>query len=291
MSDTSTSAQLERVQSDCSADDVVELLHRDGAVIIERYADPATIDQIRTEMHPYLEACPAGRDRFVGLDTTRAGAVMARSRASHGLVLDPMLNEACATFLAPHAEGYQLHLTQVASIGPGEGEQPLHRDRGVWGGHVPRSIETQFSTIWALTDFTEGNGATRVVPGSHLWEDDREPQPHEITCADMEATSVLVYSGSVLHGGGRNDTERRREGLLLHNTLNWLRQEENQYLVCPPHIAQHFSPELRALIGYRSSYGMGFFSHPFPPGEGAELVSPESLFRHATSHWPGLGAE
>lgn len=80
----------------------------------------------------------------------------------------------------------------------------------MWGGHVPRSIETQFSTIWALTDFTESNGATRVVPGSHLWEDDREPQPHEITYAGMEAASVLVYSASVLHGGGRNDSERLR---------------------------------------------------------------------------------
>lgn len=103
MSDTSNSSRLERVSSDCSADDVVELLQRDGAVIIERFANPATIEQIRTEMHPYLEACPGGRDRFAGLFTARAGAVMARSRASHELVLDPMLNEACATFLAPHA--------------------------------------------------------------------------------------------------------------------------------------------------------------------------------------------
>lgn len=281
---------LQRLRGDCAADDVVEYLHRDGAVIIERYADPDVIGQIRRDLAPWAEASPGGRDDFVGRKTARVGAVMARSRASHQLALDPMLNAACATFLAPHADGYQINLTQSTNIGPGEGEQPLHRDRGVWGGRLPRSIETQFSTIWALTDFTCDNGATRVVPGSHLWDDDRVPQPDEIVHAEMEATSVMVYSGSVIHGGGRNDTDAHREGLLLHNTLNWLRQEENQYLACPPHVAQHFSPELRALLGYRSQFALGFVSYPLPPGEGAELVSPESLFRHPSPHWPGLDA-
>lgn len=288
MNSTTVTPQLTRLPPDCTAEEVVDLLHRDGAVIIERYADAATIERIRTEMRPWIEACGPGREAFVGFKTARAGAVMARSPASHQLALDAMLNKACGSFLAPHADGYQLHLTQLTSIGPGEGEQRLHRDREVWGGRVPRTVETQFSTIWALTDFTADNGATRVVPGSHRWAEGRKPQAHEITAARMEATSVLVYSGSVIHGGGRNDTDRHRDGLLLHNTLDWLRQEENQYLSCPPHIAQHFSPELRALLGYRSSYGMGFVSHPFPPGEAAELVSPEALFRHPTSHWPGF---
>ena len=291
MSHTTVTPQLKRLPPDCAADDIVELLHRDGALIVERHADPATIQRVRSEMRPWVETVPPGRDAFVGYKTARVGAVISRSRSSHELALDPMLNEACKAFLAPHADGYQLHLTQVTNIGPGEGEQPLHRDRGVWNGRVPRSVETQFSTIWALTDFTADNGATRVVPGSHLWDDDREPLPQEITWAEMEATSVLVYSGSVIHGGGRNQTDQPREGLLLHNTLNWLRQEENQYLSCPPHIAQHFSPEMRALLGYQSCYAMGFMSHPFPPGEGAEIVSPETLFRHPTSHWPGLEAK
>jgi len=76
--------------------------------------------------------------------------------------------------------------------------------------------------------------------------------------------------------------------LLLHYTLSWLRQEENQYLSCPPHIAKQFSPELRALIGYRSHYTMGFCSLPLAPGEGGERVSPEALFRQPPPDWPGL---
>ena len=288
MNEITIAPTLEHLPSDCDAHHVVEILHRDGAVIVDRYADPTTVEAIRNELRPWVETCTGGQNPFVGLKTARVGAVMARCPASHELALDPMINEACGAFLNPYADGYQLHLTQLTNIGPGEGEQPLHRDRGVWSGHVPREIETQFSTIWALTEFTRDNGATRVVPGSHLWADGREPLPEEITHAEMEATSVLIYSGSVIHGGGRNDTGRIREGLLLHNTLNWLRQEENQYLACPPHIAQHFAPELRRLLGYQAHFSMGFFSPPFPPGEGGELVSPETLFRHPSRHWPGL---
>ena len=213
---------------------------------------------------------------------------MARTPTSHKLALDPLINASCKEFLAPYSDDYQLHLTQAAAIGPGEGKQGLHRDRGVWNYRVPRTIETQFSTIWAVTDFTQDNGATQVVPGSHLWDDERKPLPAEITCAEMKAGSVFIYSGSVLHGGGMNQTNQDRIGLLLHYTLNWLRQEENQYISCPPHVAKDFSPELRALIGYQTHYALGFCTPPFPPGEGVELVSPESLFRHSVPHWPGL---
>jgi len=188
---------------------------------------------------------------------------MTRSPSSHALALDPKLNEACKTFLAPTP-------TATSSTSP----------------NSPASAPAK-----ANSAFTIENGATRVVPGSHKWEPGRQPELHEIAYAEMEAGSVLVYTGSVIHGGGRNETDTNREGLLLHNTLNWLRQEENQYLTCPPHIAQHFTPELRDLLGYPSSYGMGFFSTPFPPGEGAELVSPEALFRRPAPHWPGLGSQ
>jgi len=240
-----------------------------GCEVAERQATEAVLDKQRLDaVEEFIVALTACSDALCGVG-----------------------KQGCKTFLAPHADGYQLHLTQLTSIGPGEGEQRLHQDREVWGGRVPLSVETQFSTIWALTDFTTENGATRVVPGSHKWEPGRQPETHEIAYAEMEAGSVLVYTGSVIHGGGRNETDTNREGLLLHNTLNWLRQEENQYLTCPPHIAQHFTPELRDLLGYPSSYGMGFFSTPFPPGEGAELVSPEALFRRPAPHWPGLGSQ
>ena len=95
---------------------------------------------------------------------------MARSPTCRELALDPIINEVSQKFLEPHCDGYQLHFTSAISIGPGETQQVLHRDRGVWGGYVPRKIETQLSTVWAITDFTKENGATQVVPGSHKWD-------------------------------------------------------------------------------------------------------------------------
>jgi hypothetical protein len=243
---------------------------------------------VHRELAPYLEVAANGKDRFLGTQTKRVGAIMSRSQTSRGLALDPLLTAASKRFLERYCDDHQLHLTQLVSIGPGQGDQSLHRDRGVWSGHVPRSIETQFSTIWAVTAFTRENGATRIVPGSHLSDDERQPNPEEVAHAEMSPGSVLVYSGSVLHGGGTNHTARSRIGLLLHYTLDWLRQEENQYISCPPHVAKDFSPELRALIGYQSVYARGFCTPPLAPGDGAEMVSPESLFRRPTPGWPGL---
>jgi ectoine hydroxylase-related dioxygenase (phytanoyl-CoA dioxygenase family) len=115
-----------------------------------------------------------------------------------------------------------------------------------------------------------------VVPGSLDWPDSREVQPHEIARATMTRGSVLIYSGGVFHGGGANVGKSDRIGLNLTYTLGWLRQEENQYLSCPPGIARTLSPELQALIGYQmGSYALGYFTPPLPPGAGPEVIGPE----------------
>mgnify|MGYP002039450773 CR=1 FL=1 len=103
--------------------------------------------------------------------------------------------------------------------------------------------------MWAITDFTKENGATQVVPGSHKWDKDRIPLDKEIENAEMSAGSVFIYTGSVMHGGGANQTSENRLGVFLHYAPNWLRQEENQYLSCPPSIAKELEPGLNALFG------------------------------------------
>ena len=101
-----------------------------------------------------------------------------------------------------------------------------------------KDVEPQFNTIWALTDFTEENGATRVVPGSIKWPDNRKIEGREIACAEMRRGSALLYTGSVFHGAGANQSGADRVGMNLTYSLAWLRQEENQYLSCPPEIAK-----------------------------------------------------
>ncbi|MCE7997448.1 MAG: mitomycin antibiotic biosynthesis protein [Rhodobiaceae bacterium] len=272
-------ASITYLPATASTEEICACLDRDAALIVEDVLSSDQLTRLQAELAPYLGTTAKGKNEFAGHETKRVGALMARVPASRDLALHPVVNAVCSDYLGRHADGYQLHFTQAVSIGPGETAQELHRDRGVWGGHIPRRIETQLSTIWAASAFTKENGATQLVPGSHTWDKDRTPEPHEIVSAEMKPGSVLIYSGTVIHGGGENTSDSNRLGVLLHYTLNWLRQEENQYLSCPPDVAKDLSPELRALLGYsRGGPVLGFFSTPGAPGEGVELAAPEKLF-------------
>jgi ectoine hydroxylase-related dioxygenase (phytanoyl-CoA dioxygenase family) len=279
-------AAIDHLSSATDPDKVAERLTRDGAVIIDGLADPGLLARVTSEIMPFVDATTSGRDDFTGRQTTRTGALVARSPACRELVMQPSIIASCQKFLGPFTDRIQLHLTQVIRIKPEQGEQPLHRDRLAWGGFLPRTIEPQFNTIWALTDFTYENGATRVVPGSNTWPDDRKAERHEVGFAEMKAGSVLIYSGSVIHSGGRNQSLRDRIGINITYCLGWLRQEENQYLSCPPHIAKTLEPDLRALLGYSmGSYALGYFTPPMGPGEGPEVVPPEFLFNGKVTGW------
>jgi len=221
--------ELKHLPSSAGGATIAALLDTDGALILDDMLPPADVRRVRAELDPYIEATPPGRDSFTGARTTRTGALVARSPACRELVMQPTILAACDAFLLRACDRYQLHVTQVIRIRPGQPRQSLHRDRLAWGGFL-KGVEPQLSTIWAMTDFTEANGATLVVPGSPAWPDKRRAEPHEIGFAEMSAGSVLVYSGSVIHGGGENRTDEDRIGINLTYCLGWLRQEENQYL-------------------------------------------------------------
>lgn len=267
-------AELRRFDAGTEIDEIVSTVRRDGALILENVLPGDQIDRTLAEITPYVDATSTGRDGFSGHQTKRTGALVARSAACRDLVVHPTICACARKFLEPWCERIQLHLSQVICIGPGQAAQPIHRDRWAWGTYL-KGIEPQFNTIWALTDFTKENGATRVVPGSGGWPDKRKPREDEIQQAEMSRGSVLVYSGSVFHGGGENRSSQARLGMNLTYTLAWLRQEENQYLSCPPEIAMTLDPELQELLGYAlGGYALGYYTPPLAPGEGPELASP-----------------
>ncbi|HUO12701.1 MAG TPA: phytanoyl-CoA dioxygenase family protein [Caulobacteraceae bacterium] len=271
---------LQHLPADASPDAIAALLDSDGALILDDVLTPATTDRVWDEIAPYVEATSVGRDQFSGFSTTRTGALVARSPACRDLVMHPEILAACDVFLKRFCDRYQLHLTQAIRIRPGQPKQVLHRDRLAWGGFLPMPIEPQLNTIWAITDFTEENGATQVVPGSPSWADSRRAEPHEVGYAEMKRGSVLVYSGSVIHAGGENRSNGDRTGINITYCLSWLRQEENQYLSCPPAVARTLEPELQALLGYSmGSYALGYYSPPLPPGEGPEGVPPQHALK------------
>ena len=277
---------LKHLPADAPADTLAELLRTDGALVLDDVLTTEDLAALRRELEPYVEATGAGADDFSGRSTTRTGALVARSPKARELVLNPAILAGARSFLAPYCLRFQLHLTQVIRLKPGQGAQPIHRDRWAWGKYL-KDLEPQFNTIWALTDFTEENGATRVVPGSVTWPDERRPTPEEVCQATMRAGSVLVYSGSVFHGGGENRGEADRLGINITYALGWLRQEENQYLSCPPEIAKDLPKALQDLLGYTlGSYALGYYTPPLPPGEGPECTGAE----HAVGGDPRGGA-
>jgi ectoine hydroxylase-related dioxygenase (phytanoyl-CoA dioxygenase family) len=270
-----TKPTLKTLPSTSTQQEIMAVINRDGAVILKDVLNEDDLTKLRAEVWPYIEATEDGRDDFTGRHTTRTGALVARSEMCRQMVMNDKILGAADDFLLPNCQRYQLHLTQVIRLKPGQPEQPIHRDRWAWGKYL-QGVEPQINTIWAMTDFTKENGATQVVPGSIDWPDDQQPTPDEIAYAEMSAGSVLLYTGSVFHGGGANKSKGDRAGINITYTLGWLRQEENQYLSCPPEIAKNLDPELQAMLGYSmGSYALGYYTPPMPAGEGPEVVPPE----------------
>jgi ectoine hydroxylase-related dioxygenase (phytanoyl-CoA dioxygenase family) len=276
--------QLQHLSADAESSAIVAAVQQDGAVILDDVLSEGFIAALREETDPYMEHTSNGEDHFAGHHTTRTGGLLVRSEKCRELIEHQTILNPCNEFLAPYCERVQLHLTQIIRIRPGETAQTIHRDRWAWGKHLSH-LEPQFNTIWAITDFTADNGATQVVPGSTQWPDDQEIQPEQIMQAEMKAGSVLVYSGSVFHGGGANTSDKDRIGINVTYALGWLRQEENQYLSCPPELAKDLSPTLQALAGYAmGQYALGYFTPPGAPGEGPEVVPPQYALGITESH-------
>jgi ectoine hydroxylase-related dioxygenase (phytanoyl-CoA dioxygenase family) len=259
-----------------TTNDVLAELDQAGAVIVKDVIGSKTLGRFNAEVMPYVERTPMGRDDFLGKSTKRTGALAARSQICRDLILHDLVLGAAEAFLAPYTKKIILHLTQTIEIHPGSSAQAIHRDRYAWGTHLPQSIEPQLNTIWAMTDFTLENGATHCVPGSHRWSWEQQAQSDQICQAEMSKGSVFFYTGSILHHGGANMSNAPRLGLNLTYCLGWLRQEENQYLSCPPELAKDFDPKLQELLGYtQGEYALGYYSDPLDESGSKEILPPE----------------
>ena len=248
-----------RLPGSAGPEEVAATVGRDGAVVVEDVASDHLLERIESELRPYLDATSTGPDDFSGNRTRRTGSLIARSPACRELVMHQLALGTARTFLG-HATNIQVHLTQAIAIGPGETAQPIHRDQWAFDFFpFPAGYEVQCNTIWAMTDFTEENGATRVVVGSNAREDRLSYGPDDTEPAEMGRGSVLFYSGSVYHGGGANRSAATRIGLNITYNVAWLRQEENQYLSVPREVAATLPVDLLRLMGYdRGAYALGY---------------------------------
>ncbi len=233
-------------------------LREHGYAIVDDVLDAATMERLDAEAAPWVEGSAAGRDEYDGRHTRRTGMLIARCPTARTLVVHP-LAVGVAEHLLARATTIQLHLTQIISIAPGETAQKLHRDQMAFDFFpFPADYHVQCNTMWALTDFTAANGATQVIPDSSA-VDDSAGLTMPLFQAEMRRGSVLFYEGKVLHGGGANRSDGERRGVNITYAVGWVRQEENQYLACPPEIARTLDDSLLKLMGYQQgAFALGY---------------------------------
>jgi ectoine hydroxylase-related dioxygenase (phytanoyl-CoA dioxygenase family) len=263
-------ATLPRVQRDTNPAITGDLLAEHGAVIVEGLLSREVVDAVNREVDAAVTAAdPTARthndvlSEFHGDRTRHVTGVAAKSRTfATEVMAHPLYGALCDRFLLPHCSRWQLNLAHLIVRGPGAQAQPLHRDEDVWMEMpLPRVGELQLASMIAFVDFTEENGATRVVPGSHRFDDRALPvmggrpsaaqfEPLAVH-AVMPAGSAVLYLGSTYHAASENrSSDVWRRAAHVSFALGWLRTEENNYLAVPPAVARELPARCQEILGY-----------------------------------------
>lgn len=234
-----------RMNAGATIDEVADAIDREGYAIVERLLTPSEANEKRAELTRILAETPVGRNDFEGFKTRRIYALFAKTRAFDEPATHPLVLGVLDRVLG---SSYQLSAPVGIEISPGETAQVLHTDDGIYPIAKPHP-EIVLNTMWALDDFTERNGATRVVPGSHH-STERPSEDAHIELATMPAGSVMFFTGSVFHGGGANQSDKPRLGTILEYVSGWLRPQENHILAVPREIVRTLPVRLQELLGY-----------------------------------------
>ena len=232
-----------------TAADHVARVAAEGYTIIEAAIEPELVDALRRDLdrlEDELGVTPADND-FEGRHTVRIYNLLARGPIWAKVPVHPAVLPVVEGVLD---RGCLVSSLSSIAIGPGETAQPIHADDQLMPLGKPH-VPTVCNTMWALTEFTEANGATRVIPGSHLADSSPDyGAPYDSVAAEMAPGSVLVWHGSLWHGGGANATGDRRVGVAMNYCAGWVRQQENQQLGIPLETVRGFEPRLRELCGF-----------------------------------------
>ncbi|KAK4901998.1 hypothetical protein LTR27_000898 [Elasticomyces elasticus] len=259
---------LTHLPSEASVEEIIAVLDRDGGVIVDDFVNSAQLDRIRRDVAHYHEAgalnnsainiCPPETILTPGLvgksDTV---AALCESSQLSGLRKNILTDEFVVL-----REGYNdersidplLSISLAFNVGPNAPRQRLHRDDNIHDTKhesFKLSKVSQFACLIAGCETTRENGATMVIPGSHRWDDERQPRIDEITFAEMKPGAALIFLGGTYHGAGHNATNDFRTVYGLFFCRGHLRCEENQFLAIPHSKVLSMSAEMQSLLGYK----------------------------------------
>jgi len=232
-----------------SREDHLRRIDETGYTIIENAIDADAVEALVADLariERERDIQPAA-NAFEGEHTWRAYNLLAHGAPWEAIPVHPDVLPVVEGVLDP---GCLVSSLSSIAIGPGETPQPIHADDQLMPIAKPH-VATVCNTMWALTDFTEANGATRLVPGSH--KADHSPElgkAYDSVAAEMARGSVLVWHGSLWHGGGANTTRERRIGIAMNYCAGWIRQQENQQLGLSLDRVRGFDPRLQRLCGF-----------------------------------------
>ena len=232
-----------------------EKVRSDGWSVVENaialdLADAIADDLLRLEHD--LGIRPAD-NLFEGRRTTRIYNLLVHGLLYQRIPVHPNVLPIVESVLDP---GLLISSLSSISIGSDEQAQLIHSDDQLIPLPKPHP-PLICNTMWAITDFTEENGATRLCPGTHLADHSPNPLEHyDSIPAEMPKGSVLVWVGSLWHGGGANTTEERRVGIAMNYCAGYVRQQENQQLGIPLETARRFTRRLQELCGFSIYNGL-----------------------------------
>jgi ectoine hydroxylase-related dioxygenase (phytanoyl-CoA dioxygenase family) len=254
---------LKHSNPDTPLPELMQQLDTDGYVIIPSLLPPSQVQAIRDALAPHLQRKLMGRNDFEGYDSERVYALLAKSPVFGELAAHPLVLDVAERILGPN---FMLSACLAINSHPGENAQPLHFDDSFY--RIPRPRPAYgVSAFWAIDEFTDTNGATEIIPGSHVWGSDRpigasfydsfingktvpvEDHP-DLEKVVMPAGSLMLTPGTLWHRGGANNSQASRLAITPQYCVAWGRQMESMLLSVPPHVVARYPERIQQLLGY-----------------------------------------
>jgi len=274
--------ELTRLDARAEVADICSALDADGVVIVENFYDGDWLARYNGQVQPFIDSHKRTYtgvdvfDDFLGHHTVRLQGLPAKTPALIDALVDPRMLAVMDHLLLPVCTDYILSAAELIEIRKSETAQRLHTDNNSWPTAIQGMGPLCVNAMIALTDYTPDNGATLVVPGSHLWSKGRVPLPEDIHPAAMPAGSVAFFSGETIHAGGTSTSESIRRGLSVSFCAGWLRPVENCYLNLTVDQVKAMPERAQELLGYDVYDGTG-------RGNGVlgyyEMGNPKDLFK------------